>query len=52
VNTLSRSDAVWVAMHPQTGRVTVSSNVPQTGTGASALRNARANARAGLGVGK
>jgi hypothetical protein len=32
--------------------VSVSSNVPQTGTDATALRNARANARAGLAIGK
>jgi type II secretory pathway pseudopilin PulG len=51
-NTLAGSTAFWVVIHPQTGRVSVSSNVPQTGTDATALRNARANARAGLAIGK
>jgi type II secretory pathway pseudopilin PulG len=51
-NTLAGNTAFWVVTHPQTGRVSVSSNVPQTGTDATALRNARANARAGLAIGK
>jgi hypothetical protein len=43
---------MWVVVHPQTGRVTVSSNVPQTGTDATALRDARAKARAQAAIGK
>ena len=52
VNTLASSTSLWVAVHPQTGRVSVSSNVPQSGTDATALRAARADARAGLAIGK
>jgi type II secretory pathway pseudopilin PulG len=51
-NTLASSTSLWVVIHPQTGRVSVSSNVPQAATDATALRNARANARAGLAIGK
>ncbi|MBM4012558.1 MAG: hypothetical protein FJ286_14470 [Planctomycetes bacterium] len=43
---LSSPQAMWVAIHPQTGRVTTAPNVPQTGTDAVALRAARAKARA------
>jgi type II secretory pathway pseudopilin PulG len=51
-NTLASSTSLWVAIHPQTGRVSVSSNVPQPNANATALRAARANARAGLAIGK
>jgi len=49
---LASDRALWVAIHPQTGRVSVSSNVPQTGTDATALRDARAKARAQAVIGK
>ena len=49
---LASERAMWVVIHPQTGRVTVSSNVPQTATGATALRAARAKARAQAAIGK
>jgi type II secretory pathway pseudopilin PulG len=49
---LSSPKALWIAVHPQTGRVTVASNVPQTGTDATALRAARAKARALAAIGK
>jgi prepilin-type N-terminal cleavage/methylation domain-containing protein len=49
---LASDRAMWVVVHPQTGRVTVSSNVPQTGTGATALFAARAKARAQAAIGK
>lgn len=49
---LASQQALWVVIHPQTGRVSVSSNVPQTGTGADALRAARAKARAQAVIGK
>jgi type II secretory pathway pseudopilin PulG len=52
VNTLSSEEAVWVVLQPQTGRVHISANVPQTATSATAIRNARANARAGIPLGK
>jgi len=52
VNTLASDEALWVVVHPQTGRVHVSANVPQSGTGAVSLRDARANARAGIPLGK
>jgi prepilin-type N-terminal cleavage/methylation domain-containing protein len=51
-NTLASDEAIWVAIHPQTGRVNVSANVPQTDTSATAIHAARAKARAGLPVGK
>jgi prepilin-type N-terminal cleavage/methylation domain-containing protein len=51
-SSLASERAMWVVVHPQTGRVTVSSNVPQTGTGAAALRDARAKARAQAAIGK
>jgi hypothetical protein len=44
--------AMWVVVHPQTGRVSVSSNVPTDGTNGLALRAARQKAREGLAVGK
>jgi len=49
---LASDRALWVAIHPQTGRVSVSSNVPQTGTDPTALRDARAKARAQAVIGK
>jgi hypothetical protein len=49
---LASERAMWVVVHPQTGRVTVSSNVPQTSTGVTALRDARAKARAQAAIGK
>ena len=51
-NTLASDEAIWVAIHPQTGRVHVSANVPQSGTNATAIYAARAKARAGLPLGK
>jgi len=47
-NTLASDEAIWVAIHPQTDRVHVSANVPQTATSAAA----RAKARAGLLLGR
>lgn len=49
---LGNQHALWVVLHPQTGRVSVSSNVVRTGTDASAVRAARANARAQVAVGR
>jgi type II secretory pathway pseudopilin PulG len=49
---LASEQALWVVIHPQTGRVSVSSNVPQTSTDATALRAARAKARAQALIGK
>ncbi|MEX0671565.1 MAG: hypothetical protein WD060_14030 [Pirellulales bacterium] len=49
---LSSPKALWIAVHPQTGRVTVASNVPQTDTDAAALRAARAKARKLATIGK
>jgi prepilin-type N-terminal cleavage/methylation domain-containing protein len=43
---LSNPDDMWIAIHPQTGRVTVAPNVQQSGTTATAVRAARAKARA------
>jgi type II secretory pathway pseudopilin PulG len=51
-SSLASDSALWVVLHPQTGRVSVSSNVAQTGTDATALRNARAKARAQAAIGK
>lgn len=51
-NTLASSTSLWVTIHPQTGRVSVASNVPQSGSDATALRAARAKARAGVSFGK
>jgi len=48
---LASERSLWVVIQPQTGRVTISSNVPQTGTTAQALRDARAKARAGAAIG-
>jgi type II secretory pathway pseudopilin PulG len=59
INPLASNSSIWVAIHPQTGRVSVSSNVVQTGTFSTnpavlgpMLREARRNARAGLAIGK
>lgn len=49
---LGNDQSLWVTVHPQTGRVTVSSNVPQAGNNATAVRAARASARASVGIGK
>lgn len=47
-NTLANDKAVWVAIHPLSGRVTVAGNVPQQGQDAAALRAARENVRRGM----
>lgn len=52
VNTLASDQSAWVVVHPQTGRVTVSSNIPQNGTSATAVNLARKNARNGVPIGK
>jgi hypothetical protein len=49
---LASDRSLWVAIQPQTGRVTVSSNIAQAGKDQVALRAARANARAAITVGK
>jgi prepilin-type N-terminal cleavage/methylation domain-containing protein len=49
---LASDRSLWVAGQPQTGRVTVSSNVAQSGKDRIAVRAARANARAALAAGK
>lgn len=49
---LGTDKSLWVVVHPQTGRVSVSSNVAQTAKDAAALRAARAKAREGIAVGK
>jgi prepilin-type N-terminal cleavage/methylation domain-containing protein len=49
---LATDRSAWVVVHPQTGRVSVSSNVPQSATDATALRAARARAREGIAIGK
>lgn len=51
-NTLNSSEAQWVAVAPQTGRIFVSENVPQSGTDMTALRAARAKARQGVAIGR
>jgi prepilin-type N-terminal cleavage/methylation domain-containing protein len=47
-------ESLWVVVHPQTGRVSLSSNVPQPAGAvtASDVRNARRNARQGAAIGK
>jgi hypothetical protein len=45
---LSNPQAMWVVLHPQTGRVSVANNVPQLDTDKTALRAARAKARTGV----
>jgi hypothetical protein len=49
---LATDKSLWVVVHPQTGRVSVSSNVAQSAKDAAALRAARAKAREGIAVGK
>lgn len=49
-NTLASIQSVWVAINPQTGRVTVAENIPQTAEDKTALAAARANARLGASV--
>lgn len=49
---LASERSLWVAVQPQTGRVTVSSNLPQLGTDVVAVRAARAAARAAAAIGK
>lgn len=51
-STLSSSEVAWVTIFPQTGRVAVSSNIPQSGTNAAALEAARANATLGMPFGR
>jgi prepilin-type N-terminal cleavage/methylation domain-containing protein len=45
---LSNPLAMWVAIHPKTGRVTAATNVPQNGVSATDLRAARAKARSAI----
>jgi len=49
-NTLASPEAVWVAINPLTGRVTVAENVPQAEETDDALRASRAKAREGISV--
>lgn len=49
-NTLANAQSVWVAINPQTGRVTVAENIPQSAEDKAALSAARANARAGASI--
>lgn len=51
VNTLASDKALWVVVHPRTGRVTIAANVPQLTDDAAALRAARVKARQGTGIG-
>lgn len=67
VNGLASTKAMWVVIHPRTGRVTISANVPQVSTASvtdpeiwrttdpqgwqNAIKAARANARQGNTVG-
>ena len=51
VNTLASDKALWVVVHPRTGRVTIAANVPQVADDATALRAARAKARQGTSIG-
>jgi type II secretory pathway pseudopilin PulG len=51
-NTLASDSATWVAVSPQTGRIFIADNVPQSATDATAIRAARAKARQGIGAGK
>lgn len=45
---LSNPRAMWVAIHPKTGRVTAATNVPQNSVGTTDLRAARAKARSAI----
>ena len=49
---LASERALWVAVQPATGRVTISANVPQQNRDAAAVRAARAQARAAAAVGR
>jgi type II secretory pathway pseudopilin PulG len=49
---LANDRSLWVVLQPQTGRVTVSSNVGQSAKDRVALRAARTTARAALTAGK
>jgi prepilin-type N-terminal cleavage/methylation domain-containing protein len=49
---LASERSLWIVLHPQTGRVSVSSNVAVTSKDATALRAARAKAREGIAIGK
>lgn len=49
---LASDRAMWVTIQPQTGRVTVSSNLPQTRIDSVGVRAARASARAAAAIGK
>lgn len=51
VNTLASDKALWVVVHPRTGRVTIAANVPQVADDATALRAARVKARQGASIG-
>lgn len=56
VNALANPKAVWVAVHPRSGRVTISPNVPQSSEAVAsdpvaALRAAREKARRGITLG-
>ena len=49
---LATDRSVWVVVQPQTGRVSVSSNVPQASLSPTTLRAAREKARLGIPVGR
>jgi prepilin-type N-terminal cleavage/methylation domain-containing protein len=51
VNALASDKAIWVVVHPKSGRVTVSANVPQQADDVAALRAAREKARRGIVLG-
>lgn len=51
VNPLANDKALWVVVHPKSGRVTVSANVPQQANDAAALWAAREKARKGITLG-
>ena len=51
VNALASENAIWVVVHPKSGRVTVSANVPQKTDDAISLRAAREKARRGITLG-
>jgi prepilin-type N-terminal cleavage/methylation domain-containing protein len=51
VNALASENAIWVVVHPKSGRVTVSANVPQKTDDAVSLRAAREKARQGITLG-
>lgn len=48
---LATSSSLWVVIHPQTGRVSISANVAQSGASPD-VGAARANARQGIAIGK